>query len=333
MSDRKHVAARISLLAAFAMFAIGPPARSYAETAAGTSDTHIHSVRSDFQDVYNVTSKFLSLYDGGAGHQFSITNPQTLASDGDIALGPGAKQNFSDGLVKGKYWVDTTANNTHSNNVVFQGGTVVKNLSAAQAAIVQASLDVSALFAATPALPVLSLAAITTSKTVDADDAGGTLHLIKVNGDVHLSAGALTLNGNANDFFVVDVTGVVSLSGGSQIALTGGLRTDHVLFNILGTGQSGGSGNSVLNGTYLVPNGKVQLNGNFLNGALYVTGGDLAVTSAAVVKSAPFVPEPPYDQLFVLLGMGGIGLLWRRSAAKVAPTEGRQPAAQFVPIR
>ena len=57
------------------------------------------------------------------------------------------------------------------------------------------------------------------------------------------------------DFFVVNVTGSVSLLGKTTLGLGGGVTADHVLYNFTGAGGSITTKvNNVLNGTLLAPN-------------------------------------------------------------------------------
>jgi hypothetical protein len=48
----------------------------------------------------------------------------------------------------------------------------------------------------------------------------------------------LTLQGTATTSFIINVTKQFSLSGHSRIILSGGLRWDHVFFNVLGRGRA-----------------------------------------------------------------------------------------------
>jgi len=62
----------------------------------------------------------------------------------------------------------------------------------------------------------------------------GCINVIDVT-NISLSAGTLTLNGGPTDSFIINVSGTMTLSGGSAIVLSG-MSPSQVLFNIEGTG-------------------------------------------------------------------------------------------------
>jgi hypothetical protein len=111
-----------------------------------------------------------------------------------------------------------------------------------------------------------------------------------------VNGATLTLNGSASDYMVLNIA--FSPSFGGTINLAGGITSDHVLFNFVGgSGQTGGptltisSNGAIEEGTFLDPNGNIQMNHSVLEGRLF--GGDthnLSVVSGASIY-AP-VPEP-----------------------------------------
>ena len=221
-----------------------------------------------------------------AGGQLSITNPQTEIG-GDTGLGPHAVQNASDSQIDGKFVVDLTANNNHSNNLRIAGGTVYRNLQTAENYAEDAASRIGRMTA------TQTFNSINNSMTINATQ---TINVISVNQIQLDGSSTLTLHGSANAYFFINVSGKYSMTGTSAIHLTGGVSTTHVIFNITGTGeQVAFTGQSVGVGTYLAPNRDISVSGATVNGVLI--GGEnhqIAITSGAHVQvntphfSAPY---------------------------------------------
>jgi hypothetical protein len=118
----------------------------------------------------------------------------------------------------------------------------------------------------------------------------------------------LTLSGNANDFFVFNVSNAIQTN--QAMALSGGVLASHVLFNLTGAGtvfQTSGGDASF--GTYLATHGgRFQFSNLVLNGALINTGGDVQFVSGAKIPTfTPFVV--PVPAAIWLLGSGLTGLV------------------------
>ena len=157
---------------------------------------------------------------------------------------------------------------------------------------------------------------LTTSQTINAS--AGTLDL---NGNrvfdttsVNLNnATTLIINGTAADFVVINVTDNNPAFNG-KIVLTGGITSDHVLFNMFGgnyTLHTGGptltisTNGQITTGIFLDPNGGMQINNSVLDGRFW--GGDVVnqqiVSGADINAPATVVPEP------VTMFLGGTGLI------------------------
>lgn len=217
--------------------------------------------------------------------KLSMSNSQTsigtAGTNGNVGLGPGAAQNFSQGQIHGTFFVDPTANNTKSNNVVFHNGTQIKDLSPAVAAVQQAVAQASSL------TPTQTFDTINDYTTISSSSTG-SVNVIAVTNKIQLSGQTLTFQGSASDYFVVNVAGDVNLSGVSKILVdsSGGLTPANVLFNV--GGKVAQSGDSIVNGTFLVPNGTVaNASANFY-GAIYAP--EIALSGGAGVDGYRGIP-------------------------------------------
>ncbi|HXJ74184.1 MAG TPA: hypothetical protein VNM37_15145, partial [Candidatus Dormibacteraeota bacterium] len=103
------------------------------------------------------------------------------------------------------------------------------------------------------------------------------------------------LNGTASDMFVINVTGKFALTSHGSILVAGGVTRNHVLYNIIGTGDqvafSGGGGgptccNAVVDGTLIALQRKIALSPGLVNGQL-VGGRDISIVSGASVHCPP----------------------------------------------
>ena len=138
------------------------------------------------------------------------------------------------------------------------------------------------------------------------------------------NASTLTISGSASDYVVINVTDNNPAFNG-QIVLTGGITSDHVLFNMFGGNyvtHTGGptltisTNGQVTTGIFLDPNGSMQMNNSVLNGRFF--GGDVQnqqIVSGASINAPPPIPEPLSVVLWAeLLAMVGIVSHRSRSA-------------------
>ncbi len=98
-----------------------------------------------------------------------------------------------------------------------------------------------------------------------------------------------TLQGTATTTFVINVTKQFSLSGNSQIVLSGSVRWDHVFFNVLGPGGAASlSGKAQLYGTLTASLRTVKMRGQSIAyGA--VVANRVALRGAAQIVPCPVV--------------------------------------------
>jgi choice-of-anchor A domain-containing protein len=232
---------------------------------------------------------------GLTGAKIDMSNPQTRVG-AEVGIGPNGKLNFSDGQIEGRLLVDPTANSSHLGNVRIRDGIVTQNLQMT----VDEAIDLSAQAAAMA--PTQTFGQIGGSQTINS--AGG-INVINV-GSVQLNGSAtLTLNGGANDFFIINVTGKFAMTGSSAIKLTGGIQPAHVLFNVVGRGeQVAFTGKSVATGVFLAVNRDIADAGATVNGSL-IGGMNHQIS---VVSGSQVIPPPPGS--FTAIGRGsGTGSL------------------------
>jgi hypothetical protein len=153
---------------------------------------------------------------------------------------------------------------------------------------------------------------------------GSLLGAMTVTGN-HLGAGAanvidftnITLSNNANlilsgdntDYFVVRISGSLSLSSGSQIVLAG-VASSHVIYDFTGTGTIYTEAGTSIAGIVIAPTMSAGSSiGGTINGGLFVGNHNLTLASSAVVSG---IPEPG---TFVLIGgaLIGVALLFKRA--------------------
>lgn len=106
---------------------------------------------------------------------------------------------------------------------------------------------------------------------------------------------ALTINGTANQYVVVDVTGGQGNKLDGAVTLTGGITADHVLLNFIGSGGNlqGAANGAAISATVLAPNLGIQLNSLALDGRLFggASGTNFQFVSNALINQPPETPQ------------------------------------------
>jgi hypothetical protein len=126
--------------------------------------------------------------------------------------------------------------------------------------------------------PGTSLTLTGSAQTINASsgtlDASGNRVFTAVSG--FAPHATITINGAATDYVVINVPSGQLMKLSSAVSLTGGITDDHVLFNVLGTGNEvGGAANgATFHGVVVALNRKFNVDNVVVNGRLI--GGDSA---------------------------------------------------------
>jgi choice-of-anchor A domain-containing protein len=209
---------------------------------------------------------------------------------GNAGLGVVASVDFSGGgIITGNLDYHPGDTVHFSGGSQAQGGTHAVSETQADADVIQAA----AVAAALP--PTQTVASLGNGAVLHGN---GGLNVILVTGNISTSgAGTITLDGSSADFFVVNVSGTATLTGGSSIVLTGGATAGRILWNFLGSGQDINlNGNSHFEGTILVASRSIIVSGGTVDGQIICAGPRLTLQSGPHITYIPLgSPTCPGD--------------------------------------
>ena len=244
------------------------------------------------------TAADYAVVDLGNGTSFGWNVPVT----GNMLLGNGVTANFAGGAsITGTVSYDSTTQGQGTfNQVNAAGGFTQVGTSVTNAALTSADNVANYAAGLTANETFGNISNATTFNAV------GSQTVVDV---ANIMNAAITINGNANQIFVINVSG--SYNTNVSMVLTGGVTAADILFNFTGTSNhvlqtSGGDcgGKTCLYGTFLATKGgQFQFSNLDLTGELINTAGDIQLVSGSEVKYVPFsppqnVPEPA--SLFLL---------------------------------
>ncbi len=246
----------------------------------------------------------IALGSGGESGNTPNFNWNSGPVNGDVLMGQGEKASFSGGGNGGL----TAGHMLYYDNTVTNTGTFTSLQTPPPSSQVSTSVTQNAAtiaegvsnYAASLA-PTQTFGTITTTTIITGN---GGLNVIDMTG---LHDSDLTLSGNANDWFVFNITG--QLHTNQQMFLQGNINPAHIIFNMLGTGtvvfQTAGGDLSY--GIFLATNGgSFQFSNLNLTGELINVGGDVQFVSGSKIPGT--VPEPGSLALVVMGGLGVLGV-------------------------
>ncbi len=210
--------------------------------------------------------------------------------NGNIGLDTGSWLDIQDGAtMNGTLFADPGANIEGGSGYFFKGGVVTESMSAAQTAALNAYNTIVSL---TPTQTFGNISSATTIK------GNGGANIIQVNGSINLSSGNnLILSGGANDSFVINITGGLSLNVAS-IQVTGGVQQGAVIINMEGSGSAVTLQNSNTVGVIMALYRNININGGSVSyNSEFITGGTITIQqcNGGVVLNA--IPACSGEQL------------------------------------
>ena len=134
---------------------------------------------------------------------------------------------------------------------------------------------------------------------------------------LNLTAGnSLTLKGNEDDAFIINVDFFGFQLGGGAAIILDGIKASNVLFNVHGPLNAGHVNVAAgsMQGTYIAPDSYMQLgDGLILNGARFLAAGISGNLQTVYGINPPTVSVPePSSVLLISFGLLGLGLARRR---------------------
>ena len=160
--------------------------------------------------------------------------------------------------------------------------------------------------------PTQTFGSISSATTIHGN---GGLNVININGNI---TNSITLNGTANDIFIINVTGTLALTGSTALGMSGGVGDANILYNFTGSGTITTHVNNMVHGTLLAPNYDFILHS--LNGRI-IGGQNITLMSGAKVNG-PSAPVPEPTTLFLLgTGLAGVAAKLRKRRNKKIDTE------------
>ncbi len=297
-SQRRQISGRFAFLA-FLVFGLSASVSVRAGTFTSLNTAADYSV--------------LQFNASGSGQtQLSISGGSTDVN-GPLGSAENTNVNFSGVAPSGPLYQSSV--NTGGNN--YNGATPVTGPSVASA-LAQAVSDAQTASA--------NNAVLTATQTINSVIVGGEtitgnggLNVVDLTKGVNMTSGSvLTISGDANDVFVINVDSQFVSNNGASVVLNG-VMANQILWNYLGSLAAtftGGNLSNTWEGTVLAPYAQISAQDRTFNGAL-IAGDSISMTSNPVLNFQAFrvpmtaAPEPASVATALLGGglvFGGVGL-------------------------
>lgn len=241
------------------------------------------------------------IVEGGA-HNLSLSSDSQIAAN--VAFGSPSHLQGAGDAITGNLDFGGAVNNTASVTVT---GSINANVASASQAVLDAQ-SLANVYGALTGLPTLTSGALNVSATTGASYNGNTHeHVYAIGTSFNQN---FTITAAATEFVIINVgAGAGTNYSLNAVSLTGGITSDHVLFNILTTGQlsSANAHSQTVNAIVIDNSGKVNVDNFNLNGRLFcsTSANDCAdVSGAKITASVDSASPTPEPASFILIGSG-----------------------------
>ena len=259
-------------------------------------------------------SSFAVLHEGNGGKQLQYNNSNMT---GDVGIGgTGQAQLNGPGAINLDFSGTGNVATCGSPCGAVGGVTITGAISSSMSAVSSALTDLNSLSQTlggeTGTALTISSGGSVNASSGKLDNSGNEVFTLKAASS--FQSGTFTINGNASRTVVVSVPAAVgNFAFNGSLVLTGGLTSDQVLFNFDQGNNGTLSGGTT--GTFLDPDGNIQINHSVLDGRIFGGGSqNSAIVSGANISFVPPVRSAPVPAGLTLLGMAlaGIALALRR---------------------